>query len=647
MSGRTRAPGTYGVRLVRSKYLPLEPHPDSCTPDTFREFLSRHKGEPLAIDLFSGAGGLSLGLKRAGWIVAAAVDKDERALETHRHNFPGMSLELDLGSLSDREKLLSLFEGVKVDLVAGGPPCQPFSRAGSAKIRSLVEAGVREEQDLRKELWRAYIDIVLALKPRAVLMENVPDMGLADDFRVIRIIEEKLERADYATQVQLVDAWKFGVPQHRRRLILLARLDSQEFRWPAPSQRHVTLRDAISDLPPIPEKETGERETPYPSRQKLSDFAKVMRQDAVKGLVHDHMTRPVRDDDRELFSLMDEKSLYSDLYEKYKDDPDRARLFRYDTEHFTDKYNRLGWNELSRTITAHIAKDGYWYIHPGQPRTLTVREAARIQTFPDAFRFAGMRSDAFRQIGNAVPPLLGAAAALAVRQHPEDSATEPLHPFWRTVRKELTDWATVLREDDGWSLLPGPEMGAPQAAVAALLSTGRGGPSSTAEAMAHVRGLTSITRVVYAKLLACAPNAAARKSLERLEGIAGKRKPWEDPEKVIEALAFKPNEKSVFRLLMNNDLLLASQGAIRVAERVAGISLRVSSGDGPANALNDGRVNLSKLVGAGDEAPLRMAAVRLLSLTECRAAGPSCTKCPLQSLCASESVLSEEQEALF
>ncbi|WP_260146056.1 DNA cytosine methyltransferase [Streptomyces sp. 2132.2] len=626
---------------MRSKYLPLEPHPDSCTPETFREWVGRHEGEPLAVDLFSGAGGLSLGLKRAGWTVAAAVDKDERALETHRHNFPGMSLSLDLGSPGDREKLLSLFEGVKVDLVAGGPPCQPFSRAGSAKIRSLVKAGVRDQHDLRKELWRAYIEIVLALRPRAVLMENVPDMGLADDFRVVRIIDEMLEDADYATQVQLVDAWKFGVPQHRRRLILLARLDSHEFRWPAPSDDKVTLRDAIEDLPPIPMGETGEREARYSSRRKLSAFAREMREGAPKGLVHDHMTRPVRADDAELFELMDEKSIYSELYETYKNDPEKSKLFRYDTEHFTDKYNRLGWNELSRTITAHIAKDGYWYIHPGQPRTLTVREAARIQTFPDGFRFAGMRSDAFRQIGNAVPPLLGAAAALAVKAYPKDSVDEPLQPFWRTVRGELTDWATRIREGAGWSALPGSEMGRPQAAVAALLGTGRGGLGGATEVMVQVRGLDTLPRAVYKKLLDSAPSVAARKSLERMEVLAGKRKPWEDDDQVIKAIGFKPNEKAVFRLLRDNDLLLASHGAIRLAERVAGTAADHESG----SALNDGRVNLSKLVGAGDEAPLRMAAVRLLSLTNCRVAGPICSGCPLSDFCASKDALSEQ--ALF
>src|SRR5690606_8479534 len=115
-------------------------------------------------------------------------------------------------------------------------------------------------------------------------------------------------------------------------------------------------------------------------------------------VVWDHVTRPVRDDDREAFRLMKPGTRYGEL-------PKHLRRYRDDI--FDDKYNRLDWNGLSRSITAHIAKDGYWYIHPSELRTLTVREAARIQTFPDHFRFAGSRSHAFRQIGNAVPPALG------------------------------------------------------------------------------------------------------------------------------------------------------------------------------------------------------------------------------------------------
>src|SRR5215216_4670780 len=146
----------------------------------------RRSRRPLAIDLFSGAGGLSLGLERAGCRVALAVDIDEWALETHAHNFEGLALRLDLGDPGIRDGLVALLEGIDVDLVAGGPPCQPYSRAGRSKIRSLVESGVRDPRDHRSELWRAFLDIAERVRPRAVLMENVPDVALGDDLTVVR-----------------------------------------------------------------------------------------------------------------------------------------------------------------------------------------------------------------------------------------------------------------------------------------------------------------------------------------------------------------------------------------------------------------------------------------------------------------------------
>ena len=177
---------TVAVPLMRSSYLELAPHEDSATPENFPQWCSAkvREGAQLAVDLFSGAGGLSLGVEQAGWTIAASVDHYRAALKTHRHNFGGLTLDRDLGDPAVRDVFVGMFENIEVDLVAGGPPCQPFSRAGRSKIRSLVRAGVRSETDPRKQMWRAFLDIVLKLNPRAVLMENVPDMGLSDDFHV-------------------------------------------------------------------------------------------------------------------------------------------------------------------------------------------------------------------------------------------------------------------------------------------------------------------------------------------------------------------------------------------------------------------------------------------------------------------------------
>ncbi|WP_330452703.1 MULTISPECIES: DNA cytosine methyltransferase [unclassified Streptomyces] len=626
----------YGVPLERSDYLKLAPHPDSCTPETFQEWLEGFgKGKRLAIDLFSGAGGLSAGVERAGWTTAAAVDFDERALETHRANFPGLSLHMDLGDPDERDRLVELLTAADIDLVAGGPPCQPFSRAGRNKIRDLVKNHGRDPEDRRKELWSAYLDIVTRVRPRVVLMENVPDMGLHDDFFVIRAIEEKLEELGYATQVRLVDAWNYGVPQHRKRLILLARRDVAEFDWRAPDADPTTLRDAIGDLPElevVPTERVGEREMAYRKPRALPSFAEMMRVGAPRGRVWDHMTRRVREDDHYLFSLMESKTKYSDLGKMLKTEKEK-KYQRYADDKYTDKYKKLDWDQLSRTITAHIAKDGYWYIHPEQLRTLTVREAARVQTFPDRFRFAGTRSDAFRQIGNAVPPLLGEAAAEALR--PVDGAATDdggLQPHWRRVRGELTEWARRRREGRDWYQLPrepGDGEVSLHAAIVAVVSGAKIKPAAMAEMMEIVRPKKKLTASLLVRLIEAAPTAAARTRLDRLTPLVGKPSVWRWHSRLDlpGLLSMKPSEKSLYHLLIGEDLMLVGQGTLRVAARMNSLDTD------HANRLSEGRVNLVKLVGAGQDAPLRMGAIRLIGSDLCRDAGPVCSECPLLLHC--------------
>lgn len=617
----------YGVPLERSDYLELKRHRNSCTPEAFADWLEGFgKGRRLAVDLFSGAGGLSLGLQRAGWTIAAAVDCDERALETHAANFPGMSLNMDLGDPRERDRLEEFLKPAigKIDLVAGGPPCQPFSRAGRSKIRHLVEHHGRDAHDLRKELWSAYLDMVKRIRPRAVLMENVPDMGLGDDFFVVRVIEQQLEDLGYATQVRLVDAWRYGVPQHRKRLILLARRDIEKFEWQAevPESERTTLRHAIGDLPElhaVPMERVGSREMEYVTPSEgLSSFAADMRKRARPGVIWDHMTRRVREDDWIIFKRMESTTLYSQI------DPE---LQRYKADHFTDKYKKLAWNDLCRSITAHIAKDGYWYIHPDQNRTLTVREAARVQTFPDRFRFAGTRSDAFRQIGNAVPPLLGEAAATALLPAEEQLGEGGIQPYWRTVRRELTAWAERQRANGDWYHLP--KLLSLHAAVIAVLSGARVRSDQLHKIMETVRGETALTKDVMQALLHAAPTAAIRARINRLAGLVSDGEVWSEErrEEIPKRLEMKPAEVKLYRLLIDEDLLWIGQSALRVAARLN------NSPSDRTNRLTDGRVDLVKVVGAGEKAPLRMAALRLIGNTLCRVRQPLCYECPLTQFC--------------
>ena len=615
---------TYGVKLHRSDILGLPVRSGACTRENFADWCRQKidSGFKLAVDLFAGAGGLSLGIEQAGWAVAASVDHDARAVATHRANLSGLALDADLSTVEGRARVVSIVQGTPIDLIAGGPPCQPFSRAGRSKIRSLIKEGSRSPDDDRKELWRAFLEIVLQVRPRAALMENVPDMALGDDFLVVRTIVDELESVGYHTQVRLVDAWKYGVPQHRKRLMILARRDNAGFPWPD-DQPQVSLRDAIGDLPVLPDDNpVGARRLPYTEPGHLSQFAAFMRKDADSGVIWDHMTRPVRADDHDVFARMDSKTLYSAI---------PASLRRYKAETFDDKYKRLDWNDLSRSITAHIAKDGYWYIHPDQHRTLTVREAARIQTFPDHYRFAGTRSDAFRQIGNAVPPRLGEAAARALAPDAENATPISAQPQsrWHEARQHLADWARQQRHGPSWFAFPGPDVTPAVAAVVAILSVGRAQLDDLASAVSLIRGYGKLTSRDVSNLLDALDGVKSAQNLADLSYLTRRQKIWARPDELAEELRLLPAESALLRLLSGQDVMLTSQTSLRVAARVAG------SESGTVNRLTDGRVDLARLVGAGREAPLRMAALRAIGTTVCLPNERHCDRCPLTQWCSS------------
>lgn len=528
------APRDYRVKHRRSEPLRLDSHPDTPADLDWRDWVQGSTA-PIAIDLFCGAGGLSCGLEAAGWKVALAADSDEWSLESHRHNVAGRAMHLDLGAQHDREVLAEMLDGVDVGLVAGGPPCQPFSRAGHSKIRSLVQQGVRSGADSRRELWRGFLELVEVIQPRAVLMENVPDMALGDGFAVLRKMIERLGKAGYEVESRIVDAWRFGVPQHRQRLILVGLRDGAAFEWPRESAQ-TTVRDAIWDLPRLhvaPDTQIGAPAMGYRTTSAGNNGGSLGRREATgngtaplnafvararegctgdnSGIVYDHQTRAVRSDDFEAFNLMDGHTLYSDL-------PDALKRYRDDI--FDDKYNRLDWDKLSRTITAHMAKDGYWYIHPEQPRTLTVREAARLQTFPDTFRFAGYRSHQFQQIGNAVPPVLGqligeailhSLRAQATPRHPQPLTTGRLSSF----RESIQRWSEedIVAKGVVTSLARGE--GRYGQRWAELLS----GPTSGMVASAPALRVAS--RVSGAALEGRLNRSAARMELAQLIGING------------------------------------------------------------------------------------------------------------------------------
>jgi DNA (cytosine-5)-methyltransferase 1 len=403
--------------------------------------MSQSRCRPTAIDLFCGAGGLSLGLERAGFDVLVGADVDEWAVRTHHANLSGMSWCGDLADPTEFINTLKVWGLDHVDLVAGGVPCQPFSRAGHSRIRDLIASGERAEHDVRADLWSSFVAVVEHLRPAAVLVENVPDLPRWDDGAVLTGLYESLQVLGYRVEARILDGFRYGVPQHRQRLILIALDGHRRPLWPEPDDVLVNLREAIGDLPPIPRAQRAERLS-YDPRRMHSDYQRLMRRDVAPEdaeTILEHICRDVRPDDMEAYRLLGEGQTYIDLPE---------RLQRYRSDVFTDKYKRLAWDELCRSITAHIAKDGYWYIHPEQHRTLSIREAARVQSFSDHVRFAGTQTHRYRQIGNAVPVLLGEAIGTSVFAALEQPRRDRPTGTSEAFRDQLLAWHVT---NDGWT----------------------------------------------------------------------------------------------------------------------------------------------------------------------------------------------------
>lgn len=616
---RRRLPAQRGERVV------LKPHSDVPQPDDFAAVRAWVASRPglTAIDLFAGAGGLSLGLEQAGFSVLVGADHDPLAAETHAANIRGLSFAGDLADPAEFLGLLNRWGINTIDLLAGGPPCQPFSRAGQSKLRHLVETGARPEHDARADLWTSYVDIIKALKPRAVLMENVPDVASWNEGAVLTGVLSLLETAGYRVEPRVLAARDYGVPQYRQRLIVVGVLDGIDFAWPEPAIEQVTLWDAIGDLPQIG---PGVRTDPQPySGRPTSAFAKSMRMPgpgADPALVHDHITRSVRDDDAEAFALLPEGGQYSDL---------PPRLQRYRTDIFTDKYKRLVKAKSSRTITAHLAKDGYWYIHPSSDRTLSVREAARIQSFPDWFRFAGTPTHRYRQIGNAVPPVLGRALGAALGAALTGAATGPArHPRTKDLRPVLVDWHQTHGRDYPWRITSDPWL--------ILLAE-----------MCLRRTKANKVASVFDDLATLAPTPTAlldsAGDVKHLLDSLGLR--WRI-ENVIETASFieaqggrVPSAPSALMDLPGVGAYVANavmcfgfgRRAVLIDTNTTRITTRLFGRTAPVRRWQT-RIDLLSL--AGDEGPNAEFNYALLDLGAlvCKARSPNCEACPLSSQCA-------------
>ena len=609
------------LKPTRGQRLRLKPHPESCELADLRAYANR-TGGPFAVDLFCCGGGLSLGLEEAGFKVLLGVDHDEIATETHRAHFGGASLHADLSKPEVISSIANALQGIDISLVAGSPPCQPFSRAGDSKLRSLVQAGNRPPEDDRRELWRSFLGVVKQIRPPTVLMENVPDLVGGRNSHTFRQIIDTLEGLGYKVYSRILPCWEFGVPQHRQRLFIVGVKGTLPFIWP--KRRFAQppgVWEAISDLSPV-EPGVSNDGLPY-FRQDDTPLTAIQRwarrgqPRGRGGKVYDHYSRAVRSDDLEAFGQMTPHMRYSEL---------PSRLRRYRSDQFDDKYNRLHQDEPSRTITAHIARDGYWYIHPTQHRTLTVREAARIQTFPDRIRFAGTPSQAFRQIGEAVPPLVGLAIGKTLIRSLKGQGRRSHTVRSSQVSSKLVQWIALQPESElrvPWRLGNGLWQ------VLMGMALFQNLPSS----MAYQKWTTFRDRW---------QDVVAYLSDENRPAVLGPVGPLLSEQ--LNSLAIEIVQRDTRSQTSLREVLDVSANRMEIALSLAGESqnfrlttaLRRLLGRLFGDSLSESRFGhqnaLARLVGVVDE-KRAYAAVLEVSERHCHAKEPSCNLCPISEIC--------------
>lgn len=375
------------------------------------------------IDLFAGAGGLSEGLRESGFHSLYANEIKQRYSETYAANH--QNTIIDQGDIrkvdaSAVRKRLKIKRG-ELDLIAGGPPCQGFS----------INAPFRSSDDQRNHLFKEFLRFVDEFFPRSVLIENVPGLVSFEGGMTLQAILTALEKHGYESDVKILYAPHYGVPQTRWRTIIVGLRDGQApgLAFPEPVRQapirvnftsrfegrnivalpgkvelpsFVSVKDAISDLPALENGEIGEEVKKYRT-EPMNDFQRAMRAGS-RGVIN-HEAARLSKINMERLAFIPPGGNWTNIPKKLlPKGMQRARR----SDH-TKRYGRVNPDGLASTILTKC--DPHWgaYFHYDQNRAFTVREAARIQTFPDTFHFIGSRVEQYEQVGNAVPPLLATA----------------------------------------------------------------------------------------------------------------------------------------------------------------------------------------------------------------------------------------------
>lgn len=334
----------------------------------------------LFIDLFSGCGGLSYGFEQAGFECVLGVDKEKSALETFELNHPnakGMNLDLsNKGSIVD---VLAHVDNKKIDLIVAGPPCQGFSLTGK-----------RQETDKRNTLFYSVFELAKKLEPQAIVIENVPGIATLYEGKARDAILSEFEKLGYSVSEKLIYAPDYGVPQIRKRMFFVG-LRNKNFQFPVAMlnpNEYIGCKSAIGDLPSL-ENNLGANELDY-EKNAFTNYQKKMRSKSDK--IYNHIGTKHTELVKNVIAQVPEGGNHKDL-------PPGVG----DSRKFNEAWTRYHSEKPSKTIdTGHRN-----HFHYKWNRVPTVRENARLQSFPDDFVFLGSKTQQYRQVGNAVPPLLG------------------------------------------------------------------------------------------------------------------------------------------------------------------------------------------------------------------------------------------------
>lgn len=380
-----------------------------------------------SIDLFAGAGGLSCGLSMAGFTPILANEIVEAHANTYQKN--NKKTKVIVGDVrqvceSNLKNILGLKKG-ELDLLAGGPPCQGFS----------VNAPIRDLDDERNHLFKDFLRVAAELLPKAVLIENVPGIVSLGKGTVVQQIYKELENLGYSVKHKILFAGHYGVPQTRFRTIIIAIKGNVDISFPEPTYNakavanfagskelcikipplfaqdlspQTTVYDAISDLPLIA---GGSKNEPMEYLTEVqSNYQEMLRDGST--LVHNHSCNGLGKVNLVRLPFIPQGGNWTDIpHEMLPKGMQRARR----SDH-TKRYGRLHPNGMCSTILTKC--DPHWgaFIHPDQDRVLSVREAARIQSFPDTYHFTGSIPQQYEQVGNAVPPLLAKAIGEKIKE---------------------------------------------------------------------------------------------------------------------------------------------------------------------------------------------------------------------------------------